>query len=777
MAANPVTLHNGKQSLTFVAGDAGYRPEWLRLGQRPMLRFKDHEWLNIGHLRVTKGELRKKSASALEFGGNEEFGGARFAWTVTVSLPEDGGDGFTVRTTLVPLDEPVELLEAMTAYETPYEYDGKEEGMTVIAQQPVYRFAGDQVVSGAGYTHPFWYYGRAGRAHLTYPSASPMLAHRVRQADGSNERCIMLLGNWRVSTMKDIFAQPTRAHRPVPDDLPFADEHLKIYPGKRGMKFLMGCVNWNNSLHKDPNILLEAGVGLSQEVLVDVRESLPDAQWDGWLAAGWERLCAVHFPDDGRVPAYHVAQARDASWVHAADWLAGSIKAPAGMPGFFYPERGIGVYSPGTRPQFDRGVPLFSAQWTGPLAYLGQVWGDATMTPAVARLEAHFNRDKDHHPEHIWTIGPTPMYCAVMRKLKLAGGSDETRRKVQDYVTRRTEVVLNPPAGGRRGDAGIQAWDAFANLLAADLFPPAAHENAARELLTRVNAKLDAEFWSFNCAAEGDLVGGGQARPFGHAYAMAANVLAHRRFHDPAYLTAAQRFGNLLLAMHYMTHNESPVPDMDTRGWAQGSTGGRDQWAQMPPWESGHSLQQFAYLLLAGKGRPGFYDVLWLHAHTGLAQFPKARTLKRLYTPDMQVVYRPIEAVATEREFYLSLPYLAYENPWDQTMLAGYQGVEPILHSLLFGGGLVAATDERVLALVPEAAVYTPEVSQQFTVELWNPTPEPVSTKLLATIAVRRNETWRLDGQAAGEVSPASPLSRAIEVPSRQVLKVVLKKA
>ncbi len=75
----------------------------------------------------------------------------------------------------------------------------------------------------------------------------------------------------------------------------------------------------------------------------------------------------------------------------------------------------------------------------------------------------------------------------------------------------------------------------------------------------------------------------------------------------------------------------------------------------------------------------------------GWRNSPRARTMKRLYRPDMSITYRNIHELPSEREFYLSLPYLAYENPWDQTMLAGYQGVEPIIQSLFFGGGLVAA--------------------------------------------------------------------------------------
>lgn len=57
MAKKQIVLKNGKQSATFVPSGKGFRPEWFRLGRRPMLRFKDHEFLNVGAIRVTEGKL------------------------------------------------------------------------------------------------------------------------------------------------------------------------------------------------------------------------------------------------------------------------------------------------------------------------------------------------------------------------------------------------------------------------------------------------------------------------------------------------------------------------------------------------------------------------------------------------------------------------------------------------------------------------------------------------------------------------------------------------
>jgi len=774
-ATDRLVLHNGTQSITFVPTGAGYRPEWFREGDRPMLRFKDHEWLNISAMRITEGMLHANTPTACEFGDTITFAGTAVAWSVRVALPPDGGAGFQVTTQLTPIDEAIEILEGLSTFELPYEYDKDFHSMVVMGQQPVYRQEEGQELSGAGYTHPNWYYGRAGHAQLTYPCASPLFTHRMANPDGSNARWTMVLGNWLHTSVKDMFAQPTRRLSERPGDIVFPDPALQMAPGRCGMKYLIGAVNWNNSLHKDPNVLVDPGVGVHQEVIVDFAGAPRGGAWDSWLAGGWERLARLHFPLDGCVPAYEVAVSRGASWIDAADWLAESLVLPEGRPGFFYPDRGPSVYSPGTRPVWDYGVKLFAGQFAGPVTYLGLLYHNDAYVEAGKRLETIFCSDPVPalgQAQQLWTIGPTPLYTGIIRRGLLVDLAPDTLARVQTYFTNRAEFLLNPPAGARKGDAGIFAWDAFANLLCANLFERERCEQAALELLARVNAKLDADFWTFNCAEEGNLVGAGQARPFGHGIAIAANMLAWQRFGDARYLEAAQRFANLLLAMHFITYNESPAPDLDTRGWTLGSTGGRDQWAQLPPWETEMAMQQFAPLLQAQQARAGIYDVMWLHSHTGLAQFPKARSMKRLYTTDMSITYRPIDSLASERAFYLALPYASYENPWDQTMLAAYQSVEPLILAPFYGGALVHAADTRILAVVPAAATYDPTVADRFTTELWNPLDAPITTTLVATLAARRGVSMRYHGAITGALTADAPHTLPLTIPPREVVRV-----
>src|SRR4051812_21773371 len=71
---------------------------------------------------------------------------------------------------------------------------------------------------------------------------------------------------------------------------------------------------------------------------------------------------------------------------------------------------------------------------------------------------------------------------------KLCGVQPETLEKIQKYIPTRADFILNPPKDSKRGDAGILAWEAYANLLAAEVFDAEKHRRTARELLTRVNA-------------------------------------------------------------------------------------------------------------------------------------------------------------------------------------------------------------------------------------------------------------------------------------------------
>jgi hypothetical protein len=161
---------------------------------------------------------------------------------------------------------------------------------------------------------------------------------------------------------------------------------------------------------------------------------------------------------------------------------------------------------------------------------------------------------------------------------------------------------------------------------------------------------------------------------------------------------------------------------MDTRGFAAGGTGGRDQWAEMPPWETFEGLRGVAALLGRVEPQPGYYDILFLAARSGLCSLPAARTHKRVHNPDGTVRYVPVAQFPNERAIYMRGGFIAYECPWDQTMQAPYQAVEPLMNHLTFGGGVVEVDDDRLLAVVPDVAHYAWDGKAPLEAHIWNPT-------------------------------------------------------
>jgi hypothetical protein len=233
-----------------------------------------------------------------------------------------------------------------------------------------------------------------------------------------------------------------------------------------------------------------------------------------------------------------------------------------------------------------------------------------------------------------------------------------------------------------------------------------------------------------------------------------ANLLAYRATGEEAHLTAARRFARYLLAICYATHDGSHDPDFDWRGWANGSNAGRDQIAEFPPWETQNGLLCLAALLDETELESGFHDVWWYIARTGLAQFPAARQLKRVLNPAMRVRFVPRKKIASERDFYDTLPYLAYENPHDQTLLASYQGTDCLLGELVYGGGLAQADDPRLGIVVPRAALLDERETTQRHVVAWN----PLRKELAANVTV----TWPDGSRQAKPVTLAARQAKCV---------------
>ncbi|HUS59073.1 MAG TPA: hypothetical protein VM141_10515, partial [Planctomycetota bacterium] len=47
---NRIEVINGQKRAVFMRTEKGWTPDWFYEGERKMLRFKDHEWLSVGHV-------------------------------------------------------------------------------------------------------------------------------------------------------------------------------------------------------------------------------------------------------------------------------------------------------------------------------------------------------------------------------------------------------------------------------------------------------------------------------------------------------------------------------------------------------------------------------------------------------------------------------------------------------------------------------------------------------------------------------------------------------
>ena len=755
---NTIEITNQDKRAVFVQTTNGWKPDWFYTGQRPMLRFKDHEWLSIGHVhpRYARSAERLRDGG-VEFSGSSPYGDTTVEWTVRVG-PYPGGTGFVTECEFTP-KESIELLEAYSTFETPYEYDGEEHVTTVIGQNPVVRWHGSERITPPTWKHPAWRYARQQAARRTGPCNTPLLCHTVANPNGSNARYTTIVGDWNVCTVRDVFVTPTRSV-----DASIGDWGALEEADLRGYKFIVGALNWSSSFTKDPNVFYQDGEKHRQRLIIDFDSDMPGGSLDRMLFQGWERAAALDLPADGRLEAHRRAQKRDVTWRQATSWLE-DVFSGDGAEGLYLPDKGIATYAVGTRPKAGHYNWRWWSQWSGPFHYRALLLGDDSLRNVCLELDEEFAdqaRDMQYHGGNI------AIRVSVLPALHwIAGPGKEgiLAEALRPATHRALEASIDENDGERQMDNGAQAATAEGFLLAAQAYDEPAFAEQAEILLDEINTELDGAFWAFNCGERGNLMHGGQIRPFGHGCAVLANLLAYHIKGGEDYLEAARRFARYLVSINYVTHNASPDPDFDWRGWANGSNAGRDQIAEFPPWETLASLMRIAVLMdpdLAGNVadgmESGFHDVLWYIARTGLAQFPAARELKRGYDERMRQHFMNRDELASERDFYDILPYLAYENPHDQTLLASYQGTDCLLAELLFGGRLAVADDPRLNVLVPRTVVMDPSETTHRRVCLWNPTAEAIETKVIPRWADESGE------------------AKAVTVPSRESVRVEFEK-
>lgn len=750
-ASDRLVITHGNRTAVFLRTDAGWTPDWFYEDDRPMLRFKDHEWLSIGQVHPTHADTAEETAAGVVFRGVAHYGTTPVPWSVSVA-PDPHSDGFCVECAFTP-QASIELLEAYTTFETPYEYDGAETVTTVIGMNPVTRWQGATRLTPPIWDNPAWVYSRANVARITGPCQTPYLCQAITAAGTVPDRHITVIGDWNVCRVHDVYANPTRiAPQSPPGGWGRGAETT-------GYKYIVGALNWSSAYAKDPNVLFAGGKAHRQRVIVAFSTPLPGDTMDAMLLQAWQRAARFDLPADGRVEAYERTVARGVTWQTAVRWLRDVFTSEETTAGLYKPGAGIRTYAEGTRPKAsaDYGWNWWG-QWAGLLHYRARLTGDDALAAACATND-------DHYAAWLASITPGIRRQGIGAGVTVLpsiwwvhGGGHGTplHAAMQAVLARTLERSAEENGQTRSMDYGFQASVAEALLLGAEAYDEAAMRTQALVLLGEIADRLDGNFWEFNCGKTGSLIHGGQIRSLGHGHAVMANLLAYRQTGEGHYLALARRFARYLLAVSYATHNGSHDVDFDFRGWCNGSNAGRDQIAEYPPWETQNGLLCLSALLGETEVEEGFYDALWYIGRTGLAQFPAARTLKRVLDEASGVHYVPRATIASERDFYDTLPYLAYENPHDQTMLASYQGSDCVVGEFVYGGGLASAADSRLGVLVPRAATLDLRECSERLLHLWNPTPQPIDT----TLTVR----WP-DGTTSAQ---------AVEVPSREVVRLTI---
>ena len=732
MKTENLVLQNGAQCCVFEpAAEGAWKPGWFLLEQERHLRFKDHEWMSVGNLRADAMRLLEQTPRSLRFEAEVDYYGARVRCETEVSLPV-AGPGFVVRSTLVP-NQDVEILEALTSFETPYVFTGSEDTVTVIGMEPVIARREGKQVAGIEWQNPVWFYNRPGVARMTAPTFSPYVAQELTDvASGGRRRAAFLL-DWNRSSIRDLYASPTRrvtaADYDAVTEFDFGKEQ-----GQYGYKFIPGAFNWSSSLLKDPNLLVRQGELLQQTVLIDYSGPEDARTHDHWLLEEWSRLLDLTFPKDGRVEVLDIASRLGVSWGKAADALEDVLRQRE-VPGLWDEEKGIAVYIDGTRPKAGDLSMGFSLLWIAPAAYSAKWRGDEALLERYFLLADKLGVElAKHDPAQAFTLGM--LFFVGLPALRLldldCGKMPHLKAAVETYL----EGCLAPHARAEEkdgfGDYGIRSIAAHAFLLGGRVLQDERFQKRGLEIIRHINTQLEGDFWFFGCGIGEKCPAGHQARPLGYAHAILANLEAYRLCGDMAFLDAASRFANYAIALCFASANGSPVEDFDTRGWAHGAISGRDQLAEFPPYETCDTVRAIAALAEFQEDAPtAFYDLIWLNARTALGMMPAARTYKRVYQANGKPCHIPTEGFANERAIYARFPYVAYENPWDQTLQATYQGSEPLWHRLLLGEGIAAPSDPRLLVFIPAALRPLPlNPKQPLALICWNPTSTAIDFSL-----------------------------------------------
>lgn len=702
---NQIEIISGPRRLVAEQHADGWRPVGLFLGDQLRLRFKDDAFLSVNTLRPA-AERMERVGDGARFAGRADYHGLPVEWSVTIR-PEPGFDGFTIETHVTPV-ETMEFYEVFTFLETPAEYDGSEEQLHVIGMNPVAKWQGEKRVSPELWWNPIWTWEHKRTHKNLAPTQSPFLCTRLTRGDAS--RYVTLFGHWDACDYR----------------------MLAVVPGweKPGRyQFQVGAMTWRASLHKDPNYILEGGRTYRQKISVSVADELPGGTLDRWFFRPWSFSLRRYFPG-GHLGEASLARAPDrhgASLEAAARWFGDVLTGDSEVPGLYHPEKGTTAYCPGSHPTREIGYGHTLTTWwvAGWVAYHSAVIGPARWREDYRRLHSAGLLQAVAEAEKLVVntngtavCGPAHGAISMLRYL----------RHVDDPALRAAveKLVATTLAKSQFNEHGTEAQ---VGLMAAE----AGHGARALELLAAAAKGLDDDFWSFSWEnSKSGMACRGQMHMQGPAAAIHLAVWAYRHKGEEQYRELALRLARNMVALCYATFNDSADPEFDCRGWANGGTSGRDLFAEFPPWESSEGIRALAAVLEVADV-PEFYDLIWYFSRSYLACFPAARRNKRGYAPDGTQKVWFNDAVRSEAVVIRArYPYVAYEDPVNQTLQASYQTIDVFPNYLAFGGGLASADDDRLLVLCPRVARADAGELRERHVRVWNPTGEAIAATITA---------------------------------------------
>jgi hypothetical protein len=774
VADDQLEIGRGEFRARFERQGSVWVPTWIWQGDQRMLRFRNHEWLALGPLRpnAQDWEILEDSADrvVVRFNGDADCEGVPVEWAVEVAV-ESSVPGFTFTTEILPA-RTLELLECFSAFELPPEYDGREEFLCVIGQNPVVEWRGDQLLTPPAAVAPP---GAPPGCGARGASRAPICCFRVLDPQTRRARHATVMGHWDVCAFHTLSVAPTA-----------------IENGARSYEIRAGGLDWQGGEPSEPNVFLEGGHWYRQRVSIHVASDMPGGSLDRWLFGAFERSVRHFLPTETALEAERCMRGPKESLAQISNRLIDLVSGN-GVEGLFSPERGMVRYMRGTCPGAGIYSPRELTPWIGALGYQACITGDGDLHDACVRLLAPVMAAIDdsagtgYQPvplsaepfpsQESWgsvfdDLLPLLRYLACFPDAGLQG-------VVRQMIERMLEAW--PPERGKGPDldGGSEALNAEAYFLAGAMADDPRLIRAGLLSLERVNAAVRDRFWRFGCSSgPPDVRAGGQARPIGYAHALAANLLAWQRSRQDRYMEMASTFARLLVSICFATYNRSGDPDFDTRGFADGALSGLDRLIDCSLIESSDSLRCLAWWLSLRPDLPtGYYDLLYLFSRSFLGAFPAARRTRSGLTVGGQPVGKPVDQLP-EQSGYRRFPYIACENALGQLRQSPRAALEAVLNTLLFGGALASCEDERFLVLVPRVGGCDLAERVSRMVHVYNPWDKP-GTAVLAIHQLPRDGRYHViaGNRRIATAASTDALNRIeIAVPARRavVVEVVL---